>query len=95
VKSFDRIKANISRNRLFKNPDKGLLFGVCAGLGDYVGVPALAVRIVAVLALLWWGPTVAVAYLIGAFILNARPKDRWQGRMDRMRERHDRWGRSY
>jgi phage shock protein C len=40
-----------SPNRLYKDPEKGMLMGVCAGIADYFGVAPAGVRIAAAIAL--------------------------------------------
>lgn len=43
-------EANIVK-KLYRRPDKGLIFGVCAGIADYWQMPVLWVRLFAVVAL--------------------------------------------
>jgi phage shock protein C len=62
-----------SRYRLWRNPDRGIIAGICAGIADYIGVEPIVVRLVAVLALVFFFlPTIAV-YLILAVVLRPRP----------------------
>ena len=60
-------------NRLYRNSEKGFLFGVCAGVADYFGFDATIVRVLVVLATIFFpGPLVPVGYLVLALLL---PKD--------------------
>lgn len=89
MNAFDRIVQTARSRKLCKDPDNGLVFGVCAGLGWWLGVKVWAVRLVALLALvIWTGPTL-IAYLIAALVLNKRPAARY----DRYRWQEERFGR--
>lgn len=64
----------INPHRLYRNPGKGKLFGVCAGLADYFGIDPLPVRIGSVLGLIFFSGPVVIAYLIAALALKPRPE---------------------
>lgn len=60
-------------NRLYRNADKGMLAGVCAGIADYFGFDANIVRVLVVIGTLFFGgPLIPIAYLVLALLL---PKD--------------------
>jgi phage shock protein C len=62
-----------TRHRLWRNPDRGILAGVCAGIADYIGVEPIVVRLAVVLALVFFTlPTIA-AYVILAVALRPKP----------------------
>jgi phage shock protein C len=62
-----------TRHRLWRNPDRGILAGVCAGIADYIGVEPIVVRLAVVLALVFFTlPTIA-AYIILAVALRPKP----------------------
>lgn len=62
-----------ARDRFYLNKIDGKLFGVCAGLADYLGVDAIWIRIaLVVLTLLGWGSTIPL-YLLVAFVASRRP----------------------
>jgi phage shock protein C len=66
-------------NRLYRNSDKGVIFGVCAGLADYFGFDVTIVRVLVVLGTLFFpGPLVPVGYIVMALLLpkDPRPKQR-------------------
>lgn len=70
--SLQRIR-NDARARLYRDPEQGLILGVCAGLAGSLGCPTWLVRL-AMLGLAWCYlvPTV-VAYLVAALLLPERP----------------------
>jgi len=67
---FDTLKGK----KLYRSPRDGVLFGICAGLGHYLDVDVVFVRlIVIVLAFLSHGWPVVLAYGIGVFIVPIDP----------------------
>lgn len=60
-------------SRLYRNTERGKIFGVCAGLADYFGISVFVVRIVAVIALLVFTMPTLVCYLLAALLLNRAP----------------------
>jgi phage shock protein C len=59
--------------RLYRDPGRGVLLGVCAGLADYLGVRTSLVRLVAVFALFFFPLPTILAYLLAGLILLPRP----------------------
>lgn len=59
---------------LYRNPETGHVAGVCAGLGDYFGVPAANIRIALVILsfLGFFGP-ILLGYVVLAILLPRRP----------------------
>ena len=45
-----------TRYRLWRDRDRGIIAGVCAGIADYIGVEPIVVRLVAVLGLVFFFP---------------------------------------
>ncbi len=70
----DDLDPRPSPSRLYRNPAKGVLFGVCAGIAEYAGVQTWIVRLLAVLALLMFPPPAVVIYLIVAAVLPRVPE---------------------
>ena len=62
-----------TRHRLWRDTDRGILAGVCAGIADYIGVEPIAVRLAAVLGLVFFFPPTIVAYVILALVLRPKP----------------------
>jgi phage shock protein C len=59
--------------RFYRDPQHGKLMGVCAGMADYFGWNVTLVRILAVIALLWFNVLMLVAYLVLGFVLPTKP----------------------
>ena len=62
-----------TRYRLWRDRDRGIIAGVCAGIADYVGVEPVVVRLVTVLGLIFFFPPTIVAYIILAVALRPKP----------------------
>jgi phage shock protein C len=59
---------------LYRDPDKGKIAGVCAGLAEYFGWELWLVRILVVSAFfLFAGPFIFVSYIAAWFILDKKP----------------------
>jgi phage shock protein C len=63
-----------SRNRLTRDSENGVIFGVCAGLADYFGFDVKLTRICAAVSGLFFFPTVPVIYLILGLLLDDAPR---------------------
>lgn len=65
--------SELQGNRLYRNSEQGVIFGVCAGIADYFGFDVTIVRVLVVLGTLFFpGPLVPVGYIVMALLL---PKD--------------------
>ena len=62
-----------SPNRLYRNPENGIVRGVCAGIADYFGISVVPVRIAAVAGLIFFTLPVVIGYLILGFVLDPKP----------------------
>src|SRR5436189_6429196 len=60
-------------NRLYRNPRRGVSFGVCAGIADYLGFDLAATRILTVVGAVFAFPIVCTAYLLLGLMLPRRP----------------------
>jgi phage shock protein C len=59
--------------RLYRSR-KGMIFGVCAGLADYLNLKVVWVRVIAVIILLFTGIwPIVVIYLVAALLMNPEP----------------------
>lgn len=58
---------------LYRDRENGLIFGVCAGVADYIGISTLPVRIVAALALILSFVPTAVVYGVATLFLREKP----------------------
>ena len=63
-----------SWRRLYRNPKRGWIAGVCAGLADYFGVGTCLVRVLVLVSLLIFTVPTFIAYLIAAMVLERRPE---------------------
>lgn len=63
----------LNGTRLYRDPARGKLFGVCAGLADYFGMRHGHMRLLAILFLLVFPPQSVVLYLIAALVMRPRP----------------------
>jgi len=64
-----------TRHRLWRDTDRGILAGVCAGIADYIGVEPIVVRLAAVLGLIFFFPPTIVVYVILAIVLTRKPPE--------------------
>jgi len=60
-------------NRVYRNPRRGVIFGVCAGFADYFGFDLTAMRVLTVVGALFALPIVCGAYLVLGLILPPKP----------------------
>jgi phage shock protein C len=60
-------------SRLYRNTERGVIFGVCAGLADYFGISRFIVRIVAVIALFMFPPPTLFCYFMAALLIRRAP----------------------
>ena len=61
--------------RLYRDPGRGWLLGVCAGIAEYFGIGRLPVRLVALLGLFMFTVPTVLAYIAAAIFLRRRPSD--------------------
>lgn len=59
--------------RLFKNPDRAKLCGVCAGLSEFFDLETWVVRLITISFFLFSGGTAVVAYFVACFIMDPKP----------------------
>ena len=71
---------NVSCCRRPYRSRRGMILGVCRGLAEYLGMPVLLVRLIAVLALFATGfwPTVGL-YLLAGLLMKPKPEIDPQG----------------
>lgn len=68
------------RKELHRDPERGRIAGVCAGLAEYFGLETWLVRILAVTGFfLLAGPFMIVAYIAAWFILDKKPGTKDKG----------------
>lgn len=58
---------------LFRNPARGRVAGVCAGVGDYLGIDPFLVRLGFVSAVIFLTPFALLAYVLAVLLLPVQP----------------------
>ena len=64
---------NWRAQRFYRDPGHGKLMGVCAGLADYFGWNVTLIRVLAVIALLWFNVLTLAVYLVLGVMLPTKP----------------------
>ena len=87
------------RRGFYRDADRALLGGVCAGMAQYFGFNLRVLRFLAVIAFVFAMPMAVIAYLAAVFLIPARSgmgyervvpeKPRKQSRRERRRERKE------
>ena len=70
----DEIYESPNPHRLYRNPRDGMIFGVCAGLADYMDVAAWKLRLALIVFAFFFPPGSVVIYLLAAVFLRSRPE---------------------
>lgn len=60
-------------HRIYRDPERGLILGVCAGIAAYFDISPAKVRIGTVGLAFFFLPQVVIVYLIAAAVLKRRP----------------------
>ena len=60
-------------HRLYRDPQHGVVGGVCAGIADYFGFRPGLVRLAVALGLFFFAPPVILAYVIAVLVLPVKP----------------------
>ena len=63
-------------NRLYRNPRRGVIFGVCAGLAEYFGFNVNVTRVLVAIGALFSFPLIGVAYVLLGLLLPIRSHGR-------------------
>ncbi len=79
-----------ARRQLWLDKDEGWIFGVCAGLANYLRTDAAIVRVGVVVAALFFPKIVIAAYLVAWLILDDRSASEKVSTRDRY-ERNSRY----
>ncbi len=61
---------NLQSKKLYKNSRRGKISGVFSGLGDYLGINPLILRVAGIVAVLITGPIVILGYLLVSLLLD-------------------------
>ncbi len=72
---MNQIRESVSRNRLYRDKDRAIIAGVCAGLADWTGVNRVGLRLVVVLLALPFTFVMVMGYLVLWLLLPRRPRN--------------------
>ncbi len=61
--------------KLYKNSRRGKICGIFSGLGDYMGMNPLFLRLAGILSVIFFGPVVILGYLLVSLLLDDKPFD--------------------
>ena len=64
-----------NRNRLYRNRERGLIAGVCAGIADWTGFNLTALRVIVILLAIPFTAVMVIGYLALALLLPIKPAD--------------------
>ena len=59
-------------NKLYRNPRRGMIFGVCAGLAEYFGFDVTVTRVIVAGSAFFAFPIICVVYLLLGLLLPVR-----------------------
>ena len=61
-------------HRLYRDPEQGVVSGVCAGIADYFGIRPLPVRLAMLMGLFFFAPPVILGYVVAVLALPIKPR---------------------
>ncbi len=64
---------NTNYKQLYRSASNHMLFGVCAGLGEYTQIDPTVVRLIALLLFFFTGGSALLAYLVMALVIPQEP----------------------
>lgn len=71
--------SNREGRNLYRDPQRGKIAGICAGLADYFGVEIWIVRLLAITGLIFAGFITFIAYIAAWFLLDKKPVTLYRG----------------
>ncbi|NEZ03388.1 envelope stress response membrane protein PspC [Wenzhouxiangella sp. XN201] len=71
-----------SRNRLYRNKERGILGGVCAGIADWTGFNLTALRVITVLLAIPFTPVMVIGYIVLWILVPKRPINLYRDKRD-------------
>lgn len=63
-----------NRNRLYRNTDRGIIAGVCAGIADWTGFNLTCLRVCTILLAIPFTAVIVIGYLALALLVPKKPK---------------------
>jgi phage shock protein C len=70
----DSKRSEANPRRLYRDTERGMFFGVCAGIADYFGFRTGAVRLLTVIGGIFFMPATVFFYLSAALLLRPKPQ---------------------
>lgn len=67
-------RRNFGPQRFYRDTQNGKIMGVCAGIADYFGWNVTLVRVLALLALIWFMPVTLLVYFALGLLLPKKPE---------------------
>ena len=64
--------------RLYRNRERGIVKGVCAGIADYFGIETWIVRAIVLAGLFFFTISIVVVYVILTLVVPAAPDDLYE-----------------
>ncbi len=71
-----------SPRRLYRDKERGVVCGVCAGLADYFGIDLAIARVFTVLAFLFFFPATLLTYIALCLIVPVKPTQLYRDERD-------------
>ena len=59
-------------NKLYRNPRRGMIFGVCAGIAEYFGFDVAVTRVIVAVGALFAFPIICLVYVLLGLMLPVR-----------------------
>ena len=77
VREKVNVKAKVQEpKRLYRSGKNKVLGGVCGGIGEYLGVDPVIIRLLWIIAIFGWGVGI-LAYVVAWIIIPRNPKHKW------------------
>lgn len=71
-----------SRNRLYRNKERSILGGVCAGIADWTGFNLTALRVITVLLAIPFTAVMVIGYILLWILVPKRPINLYRDKRD-------------
>jgi phage shock protein C len=71
-----------SRNRLYRNKERSILGGVCAGIADWTGFNLTALRVITVLLAIPFTAVMVIGYIVLWILVPKRPINLYRDKRD-------------
>ncbi len=72
-----------SYKKLYLDRKNAKISGVCAGIGDYMGIDPFVVRIVTVICMFFGVPIIILGYILLAWYLDDKPVDMYHSKKEK------------